>query len=160
MPDILSLAAHLPEIELGPGEAVVREGGAAGSVWVLISGALQVFKGEIAVTSITQPGAVVGEMSVLLGTEHGATVVATEPSRLRFAADGRTQLLGDPEVTKLIAIGLAERLNFVTSYLADLKYQYGDEPGLAMVSEVLGQLAQRQAPAARPGSVRDPDPEY
>jgi len=29
----------------------------------------------------------VGEISVLLGTDHGATVEATEPSRLRYAAD-------------------------------------------------------------------------
>jgi hypothetical protein len=46
-----------------------------------------------------------------------------------------------------------------TSYLADLKHQYGDAPGLAMVSEVLHQLAQRQGPPARPGSARDPDPD-
>ena len=35
-----------------------------------------------------------------------------------------------------------------------------DAPGLSMVSEVLNQLTQRQAPAARPGSARDPDPDY
>jgi len=29
-----------------------------------------------------------------------------------------------------------------------------------MVSDVLWRLAQRQAPAARPGSARDPDPDY
>ena len=60
----------------------------------------------------------------------------------------------------LVADGLAERLNFVTTYLADLKLQYGDAPGLSMVSDVLQRLAHRQGPAARPGSARDPDPEY
>jgi hypothetical protein len=29
-----------------------------------------------------------------------------------------------------------------------------------MVSDVLGQLAQRQAPPARSGSAREPDPDY
>ena len=86
-------------------------------------------------------------------------VEATEPSRLRYAADGHN-LLGDPAVTKLVAMGLAERLNFVTSYLADLKYQYGDAPGLSMVSDVLTRLAQHQGLAAQPGSARDPDPDY
>ena len=61
---------------------------------------------------------------------------------------------------RLVAVGLAERLDFVTSYLSDLKHQYGDAPGLAMVSDVLKQLALRQAPLARPGSARDPDPDY
>ena len=100
-----------------------------------------------------------GEMSVLLGAAHGATVETTEPSRLRLAADGLA-LLADPAVTNLVAVGLAERLNFVTSYLADLKYQYGDAPGLSMVSDVVTQLAQFQVQAAQPGSARDPNPEY
>ena len=59
-----------------------------------------------------------------------------------------------------IAVGLAERLNFVTAYLADLKHQYGDAPGLSMVDSVLTRLAQRQDAPARSGSARDPEPEY
>jgi hypothetical protein len=51
-------------------------------------------------------------------------------------------------------------LNFVSTYLADLKDQYGDVSGLSMVSEVLSHLAERQVVEARPGSVRDPDPDY
>ncbi len=80
---------------------------------MLVSGALVVRKGDIAVNTITQPGALVGEMSVLLGADHGATVETTEPSRLRLAADGH-DLLADPAVTNLVAVGLAERLTFVT----------------------------------------------
>jgi CRP-like cAMP-binding protein len=156
---MLTLSAHLPEVELDSGQVVVHEGGSGGAIWVLLSGALEVRKGDIPVNTITLPGAVVGEISVLLGTDHGATVVTTEPSRLRYAADGHA-LLADPEVAMLVAVGLAERLNFVSSYLADLKYQYGDSPGLSMVTDVLTRLAQRQQPAASPGSVRDPEPEY
>ncbi len=157
---MLSLSAHLPEVEFAQGQSVVEEGGIPGSVWVLVTGALRVMKGEVPVNTITEPGAMVGEMSVLLGTLHGATVVATEPSRLRYAADGRALLLDDPSVTRLLAVSLAERLNFVTSYLADLRHQYGDAPGLSMVSDVLSQLAERGERTARPGSQRDPDPEY
>jgi CRP/FNR family transcriptional regulator, cyclic AMP receptor protein len=156
---MLPLSAHLPEVELDSGQVVVREGGSGGAIWVLISGALQVRKGDIPVNAITHPGAVVGEIAVMLGTDHGATVETTARSRLRYAADGHA-LLGDPDVARLIAVGLAERLNFVTSYLADLKYQYGDAPGLSMVSDVLTRLVQLQQPVARTGSVRDPDPEY
>jgi CRP/FNR family transcriptional regulator, cyclic AMP receptor protein len=157
---MMALSAHLPEVELAPGQALLREGGASGSIFVLVSGALRVLKGDVQVNTITHPGALIGEMSVLLGTDHGATVEAIEPCRLRHAADGHALLAGDPEITKLVAIGLAERLNFVTTYLADLKHQYGDAPGLSMVSDVLSELAQRQGPAARPGSARDPDPDY
>jgi CRP-like cAMP-binding protein len=157
---MVRLSTHLPLIEVPAGHEVVSQGGPSGGVWILISGALQVFKGDVAINSITKAGAIIGEMSVLLGTDHGATVVATEPSTLRYADDGHAFLFGDPEITRLIAVGMAERLNFVSTYLADLKDQYGDVSGLSMVSEVLSHLAERQVVEARPGSVRDPDPDY
>lgn len=160
MHDMLSLAAHLPLVDFAPGETVVHEGDAAGSLWVLVSGALQVSKAGQVVNSVTRPGALVGEISALLGGSYSATVVAVEPSVMRHAADANALLESHPAVTRLVAVGLAERLNFVTTYLADLKHQYGDAPGLTMVSDVLNQLAGRQAPLARPGSARDPEPEY
>ena len=153
-------AADLPEIRLAPGETLVREGDPGGGLWFLVSGALRVRKGGVLVNTVTRPGAVIGEVSLLLDTACSATVEAAEASVVRHAADGDALLAGDPGLTRQVAIGLAERLNFVTSYLADLKNQYGDAPGLTMVSEVLSLLAQRQVPAARPGSARDPDPEY
>lgn len=157
---MLTLSAHLPEVAFAPGDTVLREGAAAGAIWVLVSGALHVRKGDIVVNVITAPGAVVGEISVLLNTVYGATVEATAPTVMRYAADGRALLASDPAITSLVAIGLAERLNFITTYLVDLKHQYGDAPGLAMIPEVLRELAQAQRPRARSGSARDPDPEY
>ena len=160
MEDMLALSEGLPEIAYARGETIVREGGAAGGIWVLVSGDLLVRKGGAVVNTVNRPGALVGEVSVLLDTVYSATVEATEPSVLRYAADGRALLTRDPAITLLVAVGLAERLNFVTTYLADLKQQYGDAPGLAMVSDVMRQLAQLQGPSARAGSARDPDPEY
>ena len=160
MQDMLALSASLPEVAFARGDVVVREGGSAGSLWILVSGALQVRKGTVLVNTVTRPGALIGEIAVLLDTVNSATVEATEPSVLRHAADGRALLASDPAITRLVAVGLAERLNFVTTYLADLKHQYGDAPGLTMVADVLAQLAQRQVAAARPGSAREPDPEY
>jgi len=160
MNTMLALSTQLPEVTFATGDTVVQEGGAPGGIWVLVSGALQVRKGRAVVNTITQPGALIGEVSVLMNAPSSATVEATAPSVLRYAADGQALLASDPAITRLVAIGLAERLNFVTTYLADLKHQYGDAPGLSMVSDVLSQLAQRQVPAARPGSARDPDPDY
>ena len=160
MDDMLGLSRHLPEVAFEPGQAIVREGERAGAIWVLVQGELEVRKAGIVVNTITRPGALVGEISALLDAPYGAEVRATAPSLLRHAVDGRALLASHPDITRLVAVGLAERLNFVTSYLADLKQQYGDAPGLSMVSEVLRELAQRQGPVARPGSAREPDPEY
>ena len=160
MTDMLTLSAHLPEIEVDGGDVIMHDGEAGKGIWVLVSGKLEVRKDGVLVNTITEPGAIIGEVSVLLGTGHSATVAATEPTRLRFAADGDVLLASDPAITRLVAIGLAERLSFVTTYLADLKHQYADVPGLSMVSDVLTSLNQRRAPLAVPGSLRDPDPQY
>jgi CRP-like cAMP-binding protein len=161
MKDLLTLSAHLPEVGFAPGEIVLREGGAAGAVWVLVSGELQVRKGTVVVNTITKPGVMIGEISLLLGTPYSATVEATSPCVLRHAPDGQALLASDPEIMRLVAVGLAERLHVVTRYLADLKQQYGgDAPGLAMVSDVLSRLALRPVASVRPGSARDPDPDY
>ena len=160
MPDMLTLSDHLPEVALAPGDVLVREGNPRGPVWVLVSGELTVSKGGTEVNTISLPGAVIGEMSLLLDLGHGATVVAATPARLRVAEDGAALLASDPAVIRLVAEGMARRLKFVTTYLADLKEQYGDAPGLSMVSDVLSTLSHQEQPAARPGSARDPDPDY
>jgi len=161
MDELLQRTVGLPEIKLSPGDVVIREGEAGGGLWILVSGALQISKDGVAINAIDRPGAAVGEISLLLDSPVSATVVAREASVLRHAVDGRALMAGDAAITRLIAVGLAERLAFVTTYLADLKNQYGDAPGMAMVSEVIDQLAHhRLGPPARPGSARDPDPDY
>jgi len=160
MDDMLALTMHLPVIQYEAGDVVITEGGDSAGVWILQSGSLRVIKSGKEVNRVSQPGALIGEMSILLGIPDSATVEAAESCVMRYAADGEALLTSDPRIIHLVAVGLAERLNFVTTYLADLKQQYGDAPGLAMVPDVLRQLAQRQGPVARPGSVRDPEPDY
>lgn len=160
MKDMLSLSEHLPLVRYAPGDIIVQEGGLAGGIWVLASGSLDVTKNGMTVNTVTEPGALIGEISVLLEGAYSATVTASAPSALRYAADGRAFLSANPEIMQLVATGLASRLEFVTTYLADLKHQYGDAPGLSMVPEVLRKLSQRQRVIVRPGSSRDPDPEY
>jgi CRP/FNR family transcriptional regulator, cyclic AMP receptor protein len=159
MTDLLQLSAHLPVLEVDPGHVLVHEGESSSAIWILLSGELEVLKGTAVVTRIDQPGAVIGEMAALLGTAATATVTVRTPSRLRWAAHGENFLF-DPAVMSLVAVGLAERLNRITAYLADLKEQYGDAPGTAMVPEVLNQLMDRRTRTFVSGSVRDPDPEY
>jgi CRP-like cAMP-binding protein len=160
MQNTLDLTADLPLVHYAPGAEVVREGAAAGGLWVLVSGALEIRKGTVTVATVTKPGALIGEISVLLKSAYSATVVATEPTTMRYATDGAAVLASQPAIILRMAEGLAERLSFVTTYLADLKYQYGDAPGLAMVSDVLRELSERRVPPARAGSARDPDPDY
>jgi CRP-like cAMP-binding protein len=148
----------LPEVDIDSGHEIVHEGERPGSIWVLVSGELCVRRGTTVVDWIDRPGAVIGEMALLLGTAATATVEASEPSRLRYAANGE-EFLADPTVTHLVAVGLAERLNLVTTYLADLQNQYGDAPEMDMVREMLQRLMDRQVRAVQGGGGQDQDPD-
>jgi len=159
MADLLELSSGLPEVELAPGEVLVEDGTRTGSIWVLVSGRLDVRKDGVLISTIERPGSGFGEIAVLRGSGHTATVVAAEPCRLRYAADGQAFLHGQPEVLFVLARGLAERLDLITSYLADLRNQYAGAAGLEMVSEVLGKLQGAPPMTVQPGSARDPDPD-
>jgi CRP/FNR family transcriptional regulator, cyclic AMP receptor protein len=110
---------------------------------------------------VVDPGACVGEMSLLLGINATADVVATEASELAVIDDARTMLDTHAALPLALARLLATRLATMTSYLADLRNQYADhEGGLAMVDVVLGSLMRSTGARSELGSERDPDPEY
>lgn len=160
MPDLLPLTGHLPEVDLAPGEILIEEDTRTGSIWVLVSGTVEIRKHGAVISTLAGPGTCFGEIALLLDSDHTASVVALEPCRFRHAADGRQFLLDTPEVLLAVAGGMAARLDVITGYLADLRNQYADAPGIAMVSTVLGRLSSDDGPPIRPGSARDPDPEY
>ena len=62
------------------GTLVLHEGSKTGHLFVLIEGRLEVVKGDTVVAVLTEPGAMLGEMSVLLDQPHTATVRAASDS--------------------------------------------------------------------------------
>jgi CRP-like cAMP-binding protein len=141
------------------GTTVIHEGGTTGHLFVLIAGRLEVIKGDTTVASITEPGAMVGEMSVLLDQPHTATVRAASDSTVYEFGDAAAFLRDQPAVALLIARLLAQRLNVANSYLADLKRQYGGHGNhLAMVGDILQSMINLAPTEVSPGSDRQSDP--
>jgi CRP/FNR family transcriptional regulator, cyclic AMP receptor protein len=141
------------------GALVIREGGTTGHLYVLIEGRLEVLKGDTVVASIAEPGAVLGEMSVLLDQPHTATVRAAGDSTIYEFSDAASCLREQPELALLIARLLAQRLNVANTYLADLKRQYaGHGNHLAMIGDVLQSMINLAPTQVLPGSDRQSDP--
>ncbi|MDZ4825206.1 MAG: cyclic nucleotide-binding domain-containing protein [Actinomycetota bacterium] len=160
MEELLGLAHDLPRRSLEPGAALVVDGEPVRALYVLVEGSLRVEKAGVVIATVTQPGACVGEMSLLLGIPATADVIASEASVVAAIDNAPTMLETEPLLPLALARLLATRLHVMTSYLVDLKQQYGDhEGGLGMVDVVLDSLM--RAPGARStlGSERDPDPE-
>src|SRR6202795_3751551 len=85
------------------GALVIHEGHTTSHLYVLIEGRLEVLKGDTVVASITEPGAVLGEMSVLLDQPHTATVRAASDSAIYEIDDADSFLRAQPAVAILIA---------------------------------------------------------
>ncbi len=164
MATVLQLCTGLPERRLNTGEILLREGDTTRrELFVLAEGALEVVKGaDVSITTIREPGAVVGEISVLLGIPFSASVRAIEPTRCFVASDGEVFLRQHPAATFAVAKLLARRLHLATTYLADIKRQYAEQDAsLAMVDQVLETfLHHTDDDDIEPGSDREREPNY
>jgi CRP/FNR family transcriptional regulator, cyclic AMP receptor protein len=159
MRDILEYCIGGTKRSFAAGTEVLHEGGRTGHLYVLIEGRLEVVKADAVVAILTEPGAVLGEMSVLLDTPHTATVRAAADSTIYEIDDAAAFLRKQPAVAVLIARMLAQRLNVANTYLADLKRQYaGHGTHLAMVGDVLQSMINLPPQQVSPGSDRQSDP--
>ena len=161
MDDVLTLCRGLPSRTFAAGERLLVEGATGGTVFVLVTGRVEVRKGEVTITSVSEPGAFLGEIAALLGTPTSADVIATEPTEVLVIEHAATSISERPELTLAIARLLARRLQAVTSYLADLRRQYADQGGhLAMMDTVLADLISARLRDIEAGSERDDVPDY
>jgi CRP/FNR family cyclic AMP-dependent transcriptional regulator len=159
MRGILDFCADASQHRLSAGEFLMGEGERTGRLYVLIDGQVEIIKGETVVASVAEPGAIFGEMSILLGLDHSASVRAVAPSQVYVIADATAFLRDRPELVLLIAQLLARRLSAATSYLADLKRQYAHQGNhLAMVGDVLQSMINLPPTEISPGSDLQSDP--
>jgi CRP-like cAMP-binding protein len=151
--------SDMPQRRAAAGDILLEEGQRAGVLLILVEGAVEIVKGDYQIDLIAEPGAVFGEMSVLLDTPHTATVRATADSLFYVAENPLAFLSSHPEVALALSKLLAKRVHAMTTYLVDLKRQFeGRGDHLGIIDEVLDTLMHAQDEEHEPGSERDPDP--
>ncbi len=162
MRKLLDLCEGLPERNFQPGDWLLQEGDRSEKeLFFLQRGALEVIKGEdVSISVLSEPGTMVGEMSVLLGVPISASVRAVEETVCFVAADGEEFFRAHPAAMLAVARLLAQRLHMATTYLADIKRQYeGHDASLAMVDQVLETFLHHSTEEVEePGSEREREP--
>ena len=145
MTDILKTCAHLPVATFAPGEVLLTEGDAAGPLYILIEGKVEVSKNGARIARISGEGTLFGEMSGLLGLPISATVTAVEAVRAYRSDDPDAFIAESPEMARHTARLLAARLHAATTYIADLKVQFAGETGhLGMMDKMLDAMLEGQ----------------
>ena len=151
--ELLDHCRGCARLELAPGAVLLREGERTGRLFVLAEGCLEVFRGDVQIALVDEPGAVFGEMAVLLDIPHTTGVRAVTAAAVHVVEEPEAYLAANPDLALPIARLLARRLQNVTNYLVDLKRQYRDrEDHLGMVDEVLEALAHEQGKGFIPAS--------
>src|SRR5260221_5619657 len=106
------------EFGLNAGEALFYEGDSAKGLYVLLEGSLEVTKrvgDQEIVLANAEPGSFVGEISLITGEPHMASVRATEPSRfLKYEANLFDAFKASP-VAQLLLSTMSERLRHTES---------------------------------------------
>jgi CRP-like cAMP-binding protein len=114
---------------IAPGMTLIEQGGRTGQLYVLKEGRLEVMRDGKHVSTIRTPGAVVGEMSVLLDVPQTATVRAVTEVDY-FVVDNALEVLhSHPDWLMQIARLLAQRVNATTELLTRDK---AEEPALVL----------------------------
>jgi CRP/FNR family transcriptional regulator, cyclic AMP receptor protein len=151
--------ANLPFVTYQPGETVIVDGSKTGRLLILKKGAVAIMKGDTEIAQVAEPGAVFGELSLLLDQPHTADVRALETSQFHVA-NATTLLEQNPIAVLYVASVLAHRLDGANHALIQLKSQLRTgEPHSVVaktVSKIEGLLAVGGASLVYAGYPYDP----
>ena len=142
MPRILDPAAFqtrlaaLPLATYQVGETVLAAGTTSGRLLVLKTGAVEVVKDEIQIAEVSEPGAVFGELSLLLDQPHAADVRALEVTEFHVA-DAASLLTDDPATLLYLTVLLARRLDATNRALIELKRQLQTGQPLSVITRTV-----------------------
>jgi CRP/FNR family cyclic AMP-dependent transcriptional regulator len=114
--------AALPLATYQAGETVLAAGSTTGRLLILEQGSVAIVKEGVEIAEVATPGAVFGELSVLLEQPHTAEVRALETSQFRVA-DAAALLARDPSALLYVAAVLARRLDGANQALIEVKRQ-------------------------------------
>ena len=114
--------ANLPLVTYQPGETVIVDGSKTGRLMILKKGNVAILKENTEIARVAEPGAVFGELSILLDQPHTADVRALETSQFHVA-NATTLLAENPIAVLYVATTLAHRLDSANQALIQLKNQ-------------------------------------
>lgn len=133
------------------GDSLFLEGDESQDLYFLVSGHLEVLKGDKKIAEITEPGAMFGELSFLLGAKRTATVQAGNEVRvLRIPKNEVSTFLKDfPVVGQKITEIIARRLDESSQAVYGLRQICDKLPDAVMLTDRSGRVIAWNAAAEK-----------
>jgi CRP-like cAMP-binding protein len=130
------------------GETVIAEGSRTGRLLILAKGVVAIVKEDTEIAQVAEPGAVFGELSVLLDKPHTAEVRALETSQFHVA-NAATLFSQDPIAVLYVATVLAHRLDAANHALIQLKSQLKAGQPNSVVAKTVSKIEGLLGPTPR-----------
>jgi CRP-like cAMP-binding protein len=138
--------AALPVKTFEAGDYVLTAGSATGQLFILRKGVAEVIRNGQQIALVSEPGAVFGELAVILDKPHTADVRAVERSEFHVA---RASSLLKEDVAALLYVTalLARRLDNANEVIVEIKQELesGKQPGV--ITRALERLEELLSPA-------------
>ena len=131
--------AALPLATYAAGDTVFAEGSKTGQLLILKSGAVSIVKSGTEIATVSEPGAVFGEISALLDQPHSADVRALEHCEFHVA-DEHTLLGQDPAALLYVTMLLARRLDGANQMFLELKNQLAAGEPAGLIDQTLDRI--------------------
>ncbi len=123
-----------------PGSTLIPQGGELGTLFVLRTGQVEIERDGAVLSTIGKAGAVFGEMSILLGKPHSATVRAITPVEVFVIQDALEVLAARPAWTLNLARLLAQRLDNTSARLAEAERPEHHDDGPVLPAGMFSQM--------------------
>jgi CRP/FNR family transcriptional regulator, cyclic AMP receptor protein len=137
---LASLVAY-PVVAFGEGQLMLRQGSISERLLFLREGAVDIVRDDVVLARVAEPGAVLGDMAVILGRPHSADVWAAQASRCHVVEDALRLLRAEPELALYVMTVLAGRLDAVNGHLIAARTRLGDAgPQRGVLAQTLDSL--------------------
>jgi CRP/FNR family cyclic AMP-dependent transcriptional regulator len=137
--------ASLPVSTFEPGQTVLAAGSTTGQLFILRHGVVEVVRDGLQIATVSEPGAVFGELAVILDKPHTADVRAVQ--RSEFHVVKASSLLAE-NVAALLYVSaiLARRLDAANEAIVDMKRDLAADKKPGAVSKALEKLEKLLSP--------------
>jgi CRP/FNR family transcriptional regulator, cyclic AMP receptor protein len=135
----------LPISTFEPGQTVLAAGSKTGQLFILRQGVVEVARDGLQIATVSEPGAIFGELAVILDKPHTADVRALE--RSEFHVVKASSLLGE-NVAALLYVSaiLARRLDSANEVIVEMKRDLAAEKKPGAITKALEKLEKLLTP--------------
>jgi len=131
--------AALPVSTYEPGETVLAAGSTTGKVFILRKGQVEVTRDGTQIATVSEPGALFGELAAMLDKPHTADVRALERSEFHVAT--ASSLLTENKAALLyVSAMLARRLDTANEVIVEIKKDLEAGKGSGTIKKALKKL--------------------